>query len=44
MKESPQKHKVKTSSGVRLESVLDLVTTCPKCGGEVGIWSEEDET
>jgi DNA-directed RNA polymerase subunit RPC12/RpoP len=27
-----------------LASVLDLVTTCPKCGGEVGIWSEDAET
>ncbi len=44
MKESPQKHKGKKLSGIRLASVLDLVTTCPKCGGEIGLWSEEAET
>ncbi len=30
--------------GYRFTAVLDLVTTCPRCGGEVGIWSEEPET
>jgi DNA-directed RNA polymerase subunit RPC12/RpoP len=44
MRESPQKHKEKKSTGRRLVSVLDLVTTCPKCGGEIGLWSENDET
>jgi DNA-directed RNA polymerase subunit RPC12/RpoP len=44
MRENPQKHKEKSSHGMRLESVLDLVTTCPKCGGEIGLWSEEIET
>lgn len=44
MKESPQKHKGKKVPENRLASVLDLVTTCPKCGGEVGLWSEESET
>ena len=44
MKESLQKHKVKKSAAYRLASVLDLVTTCPKCGGEIGLWSEESET
>ena len=44
MRESLQKHKSKKSSGTRLAAVLDLVTTCPKCGGEVGLWSEEPET
>ena len=44
MRGNPQKHKTKKSTGIRLVSVLDLVTTCPKCGGEVGLWSEESET
>ena len=44
MRESPQKHKIRKSSGTRIASVLDLITTCPKCGGEVGLWSEESET
>ena len=22
----------------------DLITTCPRCGGEIELWSEEDET
>ncbi len=29
---------------MRLDSVLDLVAICPKCGGEVGLWSEDPET
>ncbi len=44
MKGSPLKHKAKKSDGYRLASVLDLVTICPKCGGEVGLWSEGAET
>lgn len=44
MRGNPQKHRQKRSSNLVLASVLDLVTTCPKCGGEVGIWSEESET
>jgi A2L zinc ribbon domain len=44
MRESLQKYKSKKSSVARLESVLDLITHCPKCGGEVGLWSEEAET
>ncbi len=44
MKGSPQKHKGRKSSVNRIASVLDLVTICPKCGGEVGLWSEESET
>jgi DNA-directed RNA polymerase subunit RPC12/RpoP len=44
MRGSLSKHKTKKSSIMELASVLDLVTTCPKCGGEVGLWSEETET
>ncbi len=44
MKDSQLKHKKRPTSEVRLASVLDLVTTCPRCGGEVGLWSEASET
>jgi DNA-directed RNA polymerase subunit RPC12/RpoP len=44
MRRNPQKPKEETSTGIRLESVLDIVTTCPKCGGEIGLWSEDTET
>jgi DNA-directed RNA polymerase subunit RPC12/RpoP len=44
MRESLSKPKSKKSSGMRLASVLDLIAICPKCGGEVGLWSEEAET
>ncbi len=44
MRENPQKHKEKRQTGTRIMSVVDIVTTCPKCGGEVGIWSEDTVT
>jgi DNA-directed RNA polymerase subunit RPC12/RpoP len=45
MRESLSKHKpLRKSTGIRLASVLDLIAICPKCGGEVGLWSEEAET
>ena len=45
MRESLSKHKSSSkSTGIRLASVLDLIAICPKCGGEVGLWSEEAET
>jgi len=46
MRESPQKyHKKRPASAIKIVgAVLDIVTTCPKCGGEVGLWSEELET
>lgn len=44
MKESPIKQKNKFTTGVRFIAVPDLVTTCPKCGGEIGLWSTEPET
>jgi DNA-directed RNA polymerase subunit RPC12/RpoP len=44
MRRNLQKLKADASTGVRLESVLDIVTTCPKCGGEIGLWSEDTET
>ena len=44
MRESLLKHKSRESSVMQLASVLDLIAICPKCGGEVGLWSEEAET
>lgn len=45
MRESQLKYnKSSKSTGIRLASVLDLIAICPKCGGEVGLWSEEAET
>jgi hypothetical protein len=42
MKENPSKHKTGKTSGAKM--VPDIITTCPKCGGELGIWSENNET
>jgi NADH pyrophosphatase NudC (nudix superfamily) len=44
MKGNPSKHKTGKTRGVKIIAVLDIITTCPKCGGELGIWSEEKET
>jgi len=43
VKESPQKLKQNATTA---EFILapELITSCPKCGGEVGIWSEDKET
>ncbi len=44
MKENPSKHKLKEQPAMTVTAVLDIIATCPKCGGEVGLWSEENET
>ena len=44
MRGSPQKHRERKPIAMKLVGEIDLITTCPKCGGEVGIWSEEPET
>ncbi|MCK9419868.1 MAG: hypothetical protein M0R70_10870 [Nitrospirae bacterium] len=44
MKENSSKHKIDKNSGVKIIAVPDIITTCPKCGGELGIWSEGNET
>jgi DNA-directed RNA polymerase subunit RPC12/RpoP len=45
MKGSPLKHKGKIASNNRPKSVLvEFITTCPKCGGEIELWSKEPET
>ena len=44
MKENLQKHKTKRFSTGFVAIETDILTTCPKCGGEVEIWSEGQET
>jgi len=44
MRESLQRHNTKRSSAYLLAGEADIITSCPKCGGEVSIWSEEPET
>jgi hypothetical protein len=44
MKENLSKHRTDKIRGVKIIAVPDIITTCPKCGGELGIWSEEPET
>jgi DNA-directed RNA polymerase subunit RPC12/RpoP len=44
MKGSPSKHKNRRTGGPKIIVVPDIITTCPKCGGEVGIWSGNNET
>ncbi len=34
----------KYTFGVRIDMITDLIARCPKCGGEIGLWSEEPET
>jgi DNA-directed RNA polymerase subunit RPC12/RpoP len=34
----------KHTIGMRIDMVQDLVAVCPKCGGEIGLWSEDKET
>ena len=44
MKEKPLEHK--KNKGPSVESILEpqFITECPKCGGEVGLWSKDQET
>ena len=44
MKENPSKHKTCKTNRMKIIAVPDIITTCPKCGGEVGIWSGNNET
>jgi DNA-directed RNA polymerase subunit RPC12/RpoP len=30
--------------GARIDMGQDLIAVCPKCGGEIALWSEEQET
>jgi DNA-directed RNA polymerase subunit RPC12/RpoP len=44
MKESPSEPKKKSTVSIKLLLARDLIMPCPKCGGEVGLWSGERET
>ncbi len=44
MKENPSKHKTAKTRAVKITTVPEIITICPKCGGELGIWSGENET
>lgn len=44
MRESMQKHKGKSPAAMRIAASVDPVAICPKCGGEIGLWSEARET
>jgi len=45
MRGNPLKHKTKTpGNGKQQRIVLEFITTCPKCGGEIELWSREPET
>jgi len=44
MKENLPKHKDAAASSAETAAVREIIVVCPKCGGEVGLWSEEAET
>ncbi len=44
MKEKSLPPKGKYTVGVRIDMGQELIAICPKCGGEVALWSEERET
>lgn len=44
MKENPSKHKNMTVLSTETSVMREIIAVCPKCGGEVGLWSEEAET
>jgi DNA-directed RNA polymerase subunit RPC12/RpoP len=44
MKENQLKHKDNIPPAVDQIPKLQLITTCPKCGGEISLWSEDRET
>jgi DNA-directed RNA polymerase subunit RPC12/RpoP len=44
MKERTSIHKGRYTLGVRTDTFVELIAICPKCGGEVALWSEEKET
>jgi len=40
MKENPLKHKPGKIAGKESGIAKEVITICPKCGGEVALWSE----
>ncbi len=43
MKEKKTSPREKHTSGVRVDMLVDLIAVCPKCGGELGLWSDDDK-
>ena len=39
MNENPLKHKPGTTAGAKSNVQTEVITICPKCGGEVALWS-----
>ena len=44
MKEKPFKHKTGALRESKSGITMEVLTICPKCGGEVALWSEGSET
>ena len=44
MKEKRLQPKGKYTVGVRIDMGQELIAVCPKCGGEIALWSEDQET
>ena len=44
MKPFTKKHETTRLLKDEIVRALELVITCPKCGGETDIWSADDET
>ncbi len=44
MKEKRLPPKGKYTVGVRIDVGQELIAVCPKCGGEIALWSEDRET
>ena len=44
MKENPSEHKTSDTVTFRPALPQEMITNCPKCGGELGLWSEGEET
>jgi DNA-directed RNA polymerase subunit RPC12/RpoP len=44
MKEKRLQPKGKYTVGVRIDMGQELIAVCPKCGGEIALWSEDRET
>jgi DNA-directed RNA polymerase subunit RPC12/RpoP len=44
MKKNPSEHEKKGTVNIKLVLPREFIISCPKCGGEVGLWSEDRET
>lgn len=44
MKENPSEREKSNAVTVKLSHPPEFIMRCPRCGGEVGLWSENQET